>query len=142
MKIFLGCCLIITSFFFDIKNILLKEEPRIKVIKFMYVNEYPVDSGSQMFWDNAEEEHAVMYQSRFNIKNLVQKLPVSDYKNFKNFNYCFLQPKGSKYDTIYSDHSLKGWIIMKNGKPIYFYDKEGKLATDLRNNYSFFRECW
>lgn len=142
MKIFLGCFFIITGLFLNIKNIFLKEDRRIKVIKFMYVNEYPLDYGEKMFWDNAEEEHAFMYTSAFDIKSIVQKLPNDDSKTFKDYTYCFLQPKGNKYDTIYSDSSLKDWIIKKNGKKTRYYDKMGKIATDLRDNYSFFRECW
>jgi hypothetical protein len=142
MKIFLGYCFIIVSIFLSIKDISLKEDHRIKVIKFMYVNEYPLDYGEKMFWDNAEEEHAIMYTNAFDIKGIVQNLPNYKSKTFKDYTYCFLQPKGNKYDTIYSDSSLKEFIIKKNGKKTFYYDKEGKLATDLRYNYSFFRECW
>jgi len=118
-----------------------KYENKTKVIKFMYSEEYLVDYGEKMFWDNIQE-HAIMFQDRFEIKDLVQKLPKTNSKLFKNHNYCFLVPNSKGIDTVYADFSLKAWIIKENGKSKYYYDKEGNLAKDLRSNYPFFKECW
>lgn len=122
-------------------NISSKFEKETKVIKFMYSEEYVVDYGEKMFWDNVQE-HAIMFQDRFEIKNLVQKLPQSNSKLFKNHNYCFIIPNNKISDTVYADFSLKAWIIKENGKSKYYYDQAGNLAKDLRANYSFFKDCW
>lgn len=123
------------------KTILTNNENETKVIKFMYSEEYLVDYGEKMFWDNTQE-HAIMFQDRFEIKNLVQKLSPSNSKLFKNHNYCFIIPNKNGNDTVYADFSLKAWIIKENGKSKYYYDQNGNLAKDLRGNYSFFKECW
>ncbi|TXF79611.1 hypothetical protein [Chryseobacterium sp.] len=123
------------------KIIPVKDQNETKVIKFMYSEEYLVDYGEKMFWDNVQE-HAIMFQDQFEIKNLVQKLPQTNSKLFKNHNYCFIIPHKKGNDTVYADFSLKAWIIKENGKNIYYYDEKGDLAKDLRANYSFFKECW
>ncbi|MBW8522451.1 hypothetical protein K0U91_13140 [Chryseobacterium chendengshani] len=138
---FFSVILLSTISFEKEKIIPAKYKNETKVIKFMYSEEYLMDYGEKMFWDNTQE-HAIMFQDRFEIKNLVQKLPQSNSKLFKNHNYCFIIPNSKVNDTVYADFSLKAWIIKKDGKSIYYYDKEGNLARDLRANYSFFRECW
>lgn len=134
--------ILLSSFSFSKENVIPdKYKNETKVIKFMYSEEYLMDYGEKMFWDNPQE-HAIMFQDRFEIKSLVQKLPKSNSKLFKNHNYCFIIPNKNNNDTVYADFSLKAWIIKENGKSNYYYDEEGNLARDLRANYSFFKDCW
>ncbi|MGU3377660.1 hypothetical protein [Chryseobacterium sp. M5A1_1a] len=144
MKNFLGLFVLLPIIMSCFSNQKTKENKSraIKVIKFMNtVNEYPFDYGEKMFWDNPEE-HAVIYDTHFNIMDEVASFNSSDSKKFKNYKYCFIIPSSLKNDTLYSDFTLKAWIIKKNGTKEYYYDNTGKLANNLKGIYSFFYDCW
>jgi hypothetical protein len=134
--------LLVVIFCFSGKISETKKGNSTKVIKFMNtVNEYPFDYGEKMFWDNPEE-HAIIYDTSFDFLKKVKSFRKSDSKKFKNYNYCFIIPSPSKNDTLYSDFTLKSWIIKKDGIKTYYYDEKGEFANELRDIYSFFKDCW
>lgn len=112
-------------------------------IKFMAsVNDYPRSILKRDFW-NHKEEHAILKVYNNDFLNSVMRLENNDCSNFEEFKYAFIQKNKSTVDTIYSDYTLKTWIVKKEGKEeVCFYDEDGKIAEDLRNRYSFFKDCW
>ena len=134
--------ILIIIFSFSKKNFDKEKNNSTKVIKFMNtVNAYPFDYGEKMFWDNPEE-HAIIYENQFEILKQVTRLKKTDSKVFKNYKYCFIIPSKIQNDTVYSDFTLRAWIIKKKGIKTYHYDDTGKLANDLRSVFSFFNNCW
>lgn len=122
----------------------LKEElvfsKEIKVIKFMAsISDYPRSISEKDFWGHPEE-HAFIIIFNNDFLKSVKELTNENCSNFEEYNYAFIQNN----DTIYSDFSLKTWIIKREGieKEICLYDNQGVIAEELRTRYSFFNECW
>lgn len=115
----------------------------VEVIKFMgTVRSYSVDIYDKTFWLYPDEHARLTIQ---NGKGLVEEIKsLKDHRGefFKNYNYAFLSKNGRSIDTLYSDYSLKTWVLKKNKKATYFYDEKGEIAKNLRSSYSFFKECW
>ncbi len=100
---------------------------------------YSVDE--KIFW-SYQDEHAKLSISSSGFINDIKTINDTTSTYFEDYNYAFLVKKGSKIDTLYSDNTLKTWILKKGKKKIYFYDKDGKTAENLRHTYSFFKDCW
>jgi hypothetical protein len=73
---------------------------------------------------------------------------VTENENFEFLTYAFIYKNGNKKDTIYADQTLKAFKKIRKIKKTdrleetYYYDKDGEIATMLRNKFSFFKECW
>lgn len=135
---------------FLISNTKCKENNTVEVIKFMGTyNDYPMDVNYQIFWDYPEEHAKLNIIYDFSIEEKFRKLPlVTENENFEFLTYAFIYKDGKSTDTIYADQTLKAFKkiqkIKKTNrfKETYYYDKEGEIATMLRNKFSFFNECW
>ncbi|MBT2561703.1 hypothetical protein J7E50_12735 [Pedobacter sp. ISL-68] len=121
-----------------------KPENTIEVIKFMYINEYPIAMYEQPFWEYTEEHAKMRIPSKNpdNFTKRIKSLTKNDGSTFTFLNYAFIVKSGGKSDTIYSDIDLATWKIVKNGKSEYYYDKDSTYVQDLRRRYRFFKSCW
>jgi hypothetical protein len=115
---------------------------KVEVIKFMgtiRTQPYPVDE--KIFW-SYQDEHAKLLISNLGFIDDIKSIKDTTSTYFEDYNYAFIVKKGKETDTLYSDSTLKSWILKKGKKNIYFYDKNGETADNLRHKYSFFRNCW
>jgi hypothetical protein len=115
---------------------------KIEVTKFMGNNEYPMTISQETFWAQ-KEEHA-----KFTIlgNNFLQEIKtakvVNELKNYDEPHYAFIITEKNKTDTVYSDSTLREWVQKNNGKDIYYHDEKAHIAKFLRQQYSFFNDCW
>lgn len=123
-------------------DILSKKVDEVEVIKFMgTITTQSRSIDEKAFW-YFKDEHAKLIIRNSGFIEDVKDVKNHKYDDFEEYNYAFIVKKGKSVDTLYSDNSLKTWILKKNKENIYYYDEEGKIAENLRNTYSFFRECW
>ena len=119
-----------------------REVENVSVIKFMgSITTQPTSVSEKVFW-TLEDEHV-----KLNIKNIgfikdVKEIQNHSSEHFEDYNYAFIVKNHNVIDTLYSDYTLKSWILKKNNKLTYYYDDKGKVAENLRHTYSFFRDCW
>lgn len=114
----------------------------VNVIKFMgSISTQPYSVSEKNFWNNKDEHAKLIIRNNDFIKD-VMSLKDSTSTYFLDYNYAFITKNGKTIDTIYSDSTLKSWILIKDKKKIYFYDEKGEIAKNLRLLYSFFNECW
>jgi len=114
----------------------------IEAIKFMgSLTTQPYSIGEKTFW-NSTDEHAKLFIRNNNFLANVKNLTNHSRQNFKEYNYAFIIKKNKKADTLYSDSSLKSWVLKNRNKMSYYYDEEGIIAESLRGSYSFFYDCW
>lgn len=120
-----------------------KEEiNQVEVIKFMgSITTQPYSVDEKMFWSN-QDEHAKLIIRNNDFINDVINLKNHSNEKFYEYNYAFLVKKGKTIDTLYSDYTLKSWILKKDKEEIYYYDENGEIAKNLRHTYSFFKDCW
>lgn len=127
------------------KNIVLNDTNSIEVIKFMYLNEYPIAVYEKSFWSMKEEEHATFklsYDDR-NFINDIKSYSNKDCSNFSSLNYAFIiKRQGKTNDTIYADTALRTWKFKINGQTECRYDEKGIYTEFLREQYPFFKDCW
>jgi len=122
----------------------------VEVIKFMGTyGHYPMDVNYGIFWGFPEEHAKLNIIYDFSIEEKFEKLALmNENEDFEFLTYAFIYKNGKKRDTIYADQTLKAFKKVKKVKTpnryeeIYYYDKEGEIATMLRNKFSFFKECW
>jgi hypothetical protein len=115
-----------------------KQTETILAIKFMgTITTQPFSINEKIFWAN-KDEHVVLKIRNNKFIDKVKKMDSHVSKEFKDYNYAFILKK----DTLYSDSTLKSWILKKGTENFYFYDKNGEIAESLRNTYSFFNSCW
>lgn len=118
------------------------EYEEILVIKFMgTITTQPYAVMEKSFWA-FKEEHTFLKINNNDFIEDVKRIRNNYSAKFREYNYAFIVKNKKEIDTLYSDNSLKTWIFKKNNKEVYYYDEEGKIAENLRNTYSFFRECW
>lgn len=115
----------------------------IEIIRFMGLYQYPRSVDEKIFWD-FPEEHA-SFKIRIDMTSKTFLDDIKEFKsakdvNFYEFEYALLIKKGNKTDTIYSDHTLKYWKHKINGSYLNYYDDSYPLF--IRENYSFFSDCW
>ena len=118
------------------------DDKSIYAVKFMgSITTQPYPINEKTFWNNTDEHAKLVIRNNDFIKDVVSmKDSTSTY--FLDYNYAFITKNGKTIDTIYSDSTLKSWILIKDKKKIYFYDEKGEIAKNLRLLYSFFNECW
>lgn len=123
-------------------NLKQDELDNVEVIKFMgTLGTQPYSVNEKMFWSN-KEEHAKLFINNKGFINDVRAIKDTTSTNFEDYKYAFIVKQGKVTDTLYSDYTLKTWILKKGKKNIYFYDEKGETAENLRHMYSFFNECW
>lgn len=114
----------------------------IQAIKYMgTITTQPYSIGEEMFWRNTDEHVKLIIRNNEFIED-VKAIKDTTSKYFGEYNYAFIVIKGNKIDTLYSDYTLKTWIIKRKDKEEYIYDEKGEIAKNLRNRYSFFNDCW
>jgi hypothetical protein len=114
----------------------------VLVIKFMgTLTTHCRSVDEKTFWYD-KDEHSFMKIRNNNFIDDIKKIKNNSIDNFREYSYAFIVDNGIETDTLYSDNTLKSWILKKNKKEMYFYDEEGIIAEGLRNTYSFFYECW
>lgn len=138
--VFLFCsCNSSKSIFIDNGKI---EYEEILVIKFMgTITTQPYAVMEKSFWA-FKDEHTFLKIKNNDFIEDVKKLKNNNSEKFREYNYSFIVKNTKTIDTLYSDNTLKSWVLKKNNKEIYYYDEEGKIAENLRNIYSFFYDCW
>ncbi|MCF6133544.1 hypothetical protein [Flavobacterium wongokense] len=116
---------------------------KVEIIKFMgTITTFSTDIGEDTFW-NFPDEHAKLTINDDGFIEDIKSLKSKDESHFLEYTYAFIVHKKNETDTLYSDSTLKTWILKKsNGKKEYFYDEEGITAENLRHSYSFFKDCW
>jgi len=137
------CCLTFISCKTEKGNISSNDKDyNVEVIKFMgSIRSQPYSINEKIFW-SYPDEHAKILIKNIGFINDVKSIKDTTSTNFEDYNYAFLVKNGRQVDTLYSDSSLKTWILKKGKKNIYFYDKKGETAENLRHTYSFFKNCW
>ncbi|MEX0998209.1 MAG: hypothetical protein WDZ45_14245 [Flavobacteriaceae bacterium] len=114
----------------------------IKAIKFMgTITTQPYSVGEKSFWA-FQDEHVVLKIRNNDFIENVKALKDNELHNFNEYNYAFIVRNEKQIDTFYSDYTLKNWILKKDNVESFFYDKDGKIAENLRFLYSFFSDCW
>ena len=97
----------------------------VEAIKFMNtVNEYPIAIYEKTFWQY-REEHAKLLIKNSGFIDDIKSIKDTTSIYFKDYNYAFIVRKDKEIDTLYSDYTLKSWILKKGNKNIYFYDEKG-----------------
>jgi hypothetical protein len=115
---------------------------KVEVIKFMGTKTtQPFSIDEKLFWRN-EDEHAKLLIKNIGFINDIRSIEDTTSTYFEEYNYAFLVKSGRQIDTLYSDSTLKSWILKKGDKNIYFYDRNGEIAENLRQMFSFFKDCW
>lgn len=115
---------------------------KVEVIKFMgTLNTQPYSVNEKMFW-SYKEEHAILIINNLGFIDDIERIKDTTSTNFEDYKYAFIVKHNKVTDTLYSDYTLKTWILKKGKKNIYFYDEKGETAENLRHMYSFFNECW
>lgn len=118
------------------------EVENVIVIKFMgTITTQPTSISEKVFW-TLEDEHAKLIIKNIGFINDVKEIQNHSSEHFEDYNYAFIIKNHKAIDTLYSDYTLKSWILKKNNKLTYYYDEKGKVAENLRHTYSFFRDCW
>ncbi|TGD57856.1 hypothetical protein [Flavobacterium humi] len=115
----------------------------ITAIKFMgTVTTHPSSTNEKSFWA-FKDEHVILKIRNYNILDEVKSLKNKGNDMMMDVNYSFLIKQNNKItDTLYSDSSLKSWVLKKGKTYTMFSDDEGKIAQNLRQSYSFFNDCW
>ena len=120
------------------KNRITDESTKpIKIIKFMGVSTYPTEISKKIFWNSDTEEYMYTYWDKSDIVSNIVSLVETNENFIKEYDYVFITPN----DTLYSDSSLQSWVLVRNKKEKYYYDKSGKIALFLKSTYPFFRDC-
>ena len=135
---------------FLINNPKSKQNDTVEVVKFMETYYYySRDVDYHIFWGFPEEHAKLSIIHNFSIEEKFRKLPLANEdENFEFLTYAFIYKNGNKKDTIYADQTLKAFKKIRKIKKTdrleetYYYDKNGEIATMLRNKFSFFKECW
>lgn len=115
----------------------------IEIIKFMDLNQYPRSIDEKIFWDYPEEHASFRIRIDKSSKTFLDEIKgfkIINSNNFPDFKYALLIKKDKKIDTLYSDESLKHWKYKINGKNLNYYDEN--YSSFLRENYTFFSNCW
>ena len=118
--------------------------PRVEIIKFMRsITTQSRSVDEKMFWAN-KREHAKLTIADDGFIEDVKKLKTNDISQsqFEEYHYAFIVFNSQKIDTLYSDYTLKSWILKNKGKDKYFYDEKGITRDNLQQFYSFFYDCW
>lgn len=112
----------------------------VEAIKFMgTITTQSTTVSEKNFW-GYKEEHVKLNIKNNYIFDAVKKLTDNSKENFNGINYAFISE--TYKDTLYSDSTLKSWILKNKEKTIYYYDEDGVIAEKLRSYYSFFYDCW
>lgn len=120
----------------------IENEDYVEVIKFMgTITTQPYSVDEKIFWTN-RDEHAKLIIRNNDFIDDIKVLKDTTSKKFRDYNYAFIVKQGNVTDTLYSDYTLKTWVLKKGKKNIYFYDEKGETAENLRHMYSFFNDCW
>ncbi len=120
----------------------IESEGYVEVIKFMgTITTQPYSVDEKIFWNNRDEHAKLIIRNNDFIED-IKTLNDTTSKNFREYNYAFIVRKGKEIDTLYSDYTLKTWILKKDKKETYYFDEKGETAENLRHMYSFFNECW
>jgi len=135
---------------FLINNPKNKQNNTVEVVKFMGTyGFYSREVDYHIFWGFPEEHAKLSIIYDFSIEEKFRKLPLANEdENFEFLTYAFIYKNGNKKDTIYADQTLKAFKKIRKTKKTdrleetYYYDKNGEIATMLRNKFSFFKECW
>jgi hypothetical protein len=135
-KIFL-CLLLILAYSCKTRNNINGDSSKIQIVKFMGVEMYATDIDKQMFW-SYPDEHMFMYINKEGFVSDIETYREEKRSSLKEYVYAFTTP--SK-DTLYSDYSLKSWILIRNKKEKYYYDDKGGKVKFLKRTYPFFRDC-
>jgi hypothetical protein len=130
----LGCSIV--------KETKVVEDDNIKVVKFMYLDEYPIEIYPKSFWANKHEHAIFSLPGGKSFLDQIEALPQSSGSTFDFYNYAFVVTRSNHRDTIYADMSLRTWIFVKNGKNTFYYDKDAVFTAFLREQYPFFNNCW
>ncbi|MGU3377655.1 hypothetical protein [Chryseobacterium sp. M5A1_1a] len=135
-KIFLCLLLLMLTFSCKPKNNIITNSSKIKVIKFMGVDMYSTEIDKKKFWIY-EDEHMFLFMKKAGFLSEIERYKELENSSLKEYAYAFVTPR----DTLYSDYSLKSWILIRNKKERYYYDEQGKTSEFLRKVYPFFRDC-
>lgn len=118
---------------------------KIEVVKFMYTaNHFAKELNEDSFWKN-KDGHAkmeILTNGNATFIDEVKEMKEIKQDGLEMITYSFLVRNGKVTDTVYSDSDLKVWEFVKNGKKTYFSDVENKMSEYLKNEYSFFNNCW
>ena len=116
--------------------------PRVEVTKFMgTITTQSRSIDEHTFWI-LKNEHAKLTINNDGFINDIKELKSNDKRQFEEYNYAFVVFNAAKIDTLYSDFTLKSWILKNKGANQYFYDEKGITVQNLRQSYSFFYDCW
>lgn len=138
----LTICLTIISCGGNKKSITSADIDEVEIIKFMGTTTTQSRSiDEKAFWF-FKDEHAILKISNSGFIDDVKMIKNNKADDFEEYRYAFIVRKEQKIDTLYSDYKLRTWILKNNGDKKYFYDEKGNIAENLRNNYSFFYDCW
>ena len=135
-KIFL-CLLLTLVFSCKTKNNITGDLSKIKIVKFMGVDMYSTEISKKIFW-TYDDEHMFLFMKKAGFLSDIETYQEERQSSLKEYTYAFITPTK---DTLYSDYSLKPWILIRNKKEKYYYDKSGKISEFLRRTYPFFRDC-
>lgn len=117
----------------------------IEVVKFMYLDNYPMAIDTKSFW-KFPNEHArfILPLGRKTFLDEVKTLQRNNCDSLTFINYAFvIKKKSTLNDTVYADFTLKTWIFKENKKSVNcYYDEKGTYSEFLRENYPFFKDCW
>lgn len=108
----------------------------IKIIKFMGVDSYSNNINPEIFWAHTDE-HMFLFMERAAFLSDIETYKETSSSSLHEYIYAFITPK----DTLYSDYTLKSWILIRGNKEKYYYDEKGKTSEFLKTTYPFFRDC-
>lgn len=123
---------------------IMQKNSTITVVKFMYLDDYPMAIDTKSFW-KFPNEHAkfILPLGKNSFLDEIKTLPTNKCDSLTFLNYAFIvKTKKGQKDTIYSDFALKTWIFKQKEKSICCYDEKGRYSEFLRQNFPFFKDCW
>ncbi len=120
----------------------MKFDDEVEVIKFMgTITTQSRSIDEKAFW-YFKKEHARLLISDSGFIDYVKTIKNNNFEYFDEYKYAFIVKKGKAIDTLYSDKTLKTWLLKKRNEKIYFYDENNIIGDNLRNSFSFFYDCW
>lgn len=135
-RIFL-CLLLMLMFSCKTKNNSTSDSSKTQIVKFMGIDMYSTEISKKKFW-LYDDEHMFLFMQKADFLNNIETYREEKQSSLKEYAYAIITP--SK-DTLYSDYSLKPWILIRKRKEKYYYDDEGKTVKFLKTVYPFFRDC-
>ncbi|MFP3591793.1 hypothetical protein [Chryseobacterium sp. SIMBA_038] len=116
----------------NVKECLLDGKNELMGYNFLYNNDYSIAINETRFWIFGKQENEFSYRKLPYSYELIQKSVKTFEKrdSLKEFHYKYAFVNNCK-DTMYSDYSLKKWIVKVGGKPhFYEYNRSSQVKSD------------